>query len=66
MYTDKWTQAEIQQLFELIQLHGWNSKFHPIGLSGKSSEQIRKKIRDVRVIIVGIHQILGELIHDKN
>lgn len=62
---DKWTQAELQQLFELISSHGWNTRYHPIGLSGKSLEQIRKKMKDLKEVIIGIHQIVDELISDK-
>lgn len=61
----KWTQAEIQQLFELVSQHGWNTKFHPASLSGKSPEQIRRKIRDLKEVVIGVHQIIGELVPDK-
>ena len=36
-----------------------------MNIPGKSPEQVRKKVNDLKEIITGVHQILGELIHDK-
>lgn len=35
---DRWTHAEIQQLFELISQYGEKTRYHTVSIPGKSTE----------------------------